>query len=151
VADLSQVLKCKLTFEMELFDVQFLTWRICTSPLKHKLQPPPFRQFYSSAFKDSHEKGLTLLSTGSGVADLSQVPAIKAQLLGFLLYGTSHSIQRILDTFGSGEEGSSIADLDALLPGPHPVLRCLISVSSGDFLHPEFLKAPKAEIAFTLA
>jgi hypothetical protein len=70
---------------------------------------------------------------GSGVADMEQVSAIKAQLLGFLLYGDPGSIQRILETFGTGEEGSSAEELRRLLPGPHPVLRCLVSVSAGEF------------------
>ena len=63
---------------------------------------------------------------------MDQVPAIKAQLLGFLLYGTAVSVRRILESFGTEEDGSLATDLDALLPGPHPILRCLISISAGD-------------------
>lgn len=74
-----------------------------------------------------------ILGAGSGVADMDQVSAIKAQLLGFLLYGTADSIQRILETFGTGEDGSSAEELGRLLPGPHPGLRCLASLSAGAF------------------
>ena len=69
---------------------------------------------------------------GSGVADMDQVHAIKSQLLGFLLYGTAASVRRILESFGTEEDGSLTTDLNALLPGPHPILRCLISISAGN-------------------
>ena len=60
-----------------------------------------------------------------------QVTSIKAQLLGFLLYGSPEIIARLLKAFGSEEISDSASALEELLPGPHPVLRCLISVSSG--------------------
>jgi len=66
---------------------------------------------------------------------MDQVSAIKAQLLGFLLYGTPDSIQRILETFGTGEDGCSAEEVGMLLPGPHPVLRCLTCVSAGTVHH----------------
>ena len=63
--------------------------------------------------------------------DPEQVTIIKAQLLGFLLYGSSENVAQMLKAFGSEEVSDSPTALERLLPGPHPVLRCLISVSAG--------------------
>ena len=71
------------------------------------------------------------LVSGSGMLDPEQVITIKAQLLGFLLYGSPEIIGKIFKAFGSEEVSDSPTALEQLLPGPHPVLRCLISVSVG--------------------
>lgn len=60
-----------------------------------------------------------------------QVTTIKAQLLGFLLYGSPEIIARLLKAFGSEDISESQSVLEELLPGPCPVLQCLISVSVG--------------------
>ena len=63
--------------------------------------------------------------------ELEQVTSVKAQLLGFMLYGSAGSIERLLKAFGSESVADSAAALTELLPGPHPVLRCIASMSSG--------------------
>lgn len=63
--------------------------------------------------------------------DPEQVNSTKAQLLGFLLYGSPEIIARLLKAFGSEEVSDSQSALEDILPGPHAVLRCLITVSPG--------------------
>lgn len=74
------------------------------------------------------------VNAGTGVMDQEQVTPVKAQLLGFLLYGSPASIERLLRAFGSEEMPRSGAGLQQLLPGPHPVLRSLASASAGESL-----------------
>ena len=71
------------------------------------------------------------LPAGSGMLDPGQVSDTRASLLGFLLYGTPQFIERLLQAFGADESVGSAAALAELLPGPHPVLRCLASVDAG--------------------
>lgn len=71
-------------------------------------------------------------STGSKPLTSSQALETKAQLLGFLLYGTPPFIVALLEAFGSEIALASPATIEELLPGPHPVLRCLISSEAGD-------------------
>ena len=63
--------------------------------------------------------------------DPGQVSDTRASLLGFLLYGTPQFLERLLQAFGADESVGSAAALAELLPGPHPVLRCLASVDAG--------------------
>lgn len=53
---------------------------------------------------------------------------VKAQLLGFLLFGSAHSVHALVAAFGGEAARQSSDSTDELLPGPHPVLRCLLSI-----------------------
>ena len=55
------------------------------------------------------------------------------QLLGFALYADAGYIERLLAAFGS-EAQEAAAPLATLMPGPHPVLRSLLSISAGTHL-----------------
>lgn len=68
---------------------------------------------------------------GSGALEADQAEATRAQLLGFLLYGSPGFIGRLLEAYGADESAHTIAALEEVLPGPHPVLRCLASTCPG--------------------
>ena len=61
----------------------------------------------------------------------------KAQLLGFLLYGTPAFIERLLHAFGAEDSNATETSLAALLPGPHPVLRQLVTLDAGELARAE--------------
>ena len=54
---------------------------------------------------------------------------MRAQLLGFVIFADSGSVR--VQAFGSDAEGPSEAEWERLLPGPHPILRCLLGIDAG--------------------
>ena len=78
-------------------------------------------------------KGGRWLALGSGELDAAEAVEVKVQLLGFALYADAGYIERLLAAFGSEAEEAA-APLATLMPGPHPVLRSLLSISAGTCL-----------------
>lgn len=58
---------------------------------------------------------------------------MKLQLLAFLLFSTLESVHRLAAAFGGGDDDYALDDesAQALLPGPHAALRCLIRLDAG--------------------
>lgn len=63
--------------------------------------------------------------------DPDQMSQVKAQLLGFTLYGTPAHIKHLLTAFGSEDAENNYAAMQESLSGPHIVLRCLTTVDTG--------------------
>ncbi len=60
---------------------------------------------------------------------------MKLHLLAFLLYSTLESVHRLTAAFGGGDDDYALDEsAEALLPGPHATLRCLIGLDAG--MHP---------------
>ncbi len=57
---------------------------------------------------------------------------MKLQLLAFLLFSTLESVHRLAAAFGGGDDEYALDEsAEALLPGPHAALRCLIRLDAG--------------------
>ena len=57
---------------------------------------------------------------------------VKLQLLAFLLFSTLESVLRLAAAFGGGDDDYALDEsAEALLPGPHAALRCLIRLDAG--------------------
>ncbi len=57
---------------------------------------------------------------------------MKLQLLAFLLFSTLESVHRLAAAFGGGDDEYALDESsEALLPGPHAALRCLIRLDAG--------------------
>ncbi|KAK9804391.1 hypothetical protein WJX72_010740 [[Myrmecia] bisecta] len=69
---------------------------------------------------------------GGGALPAEVASLVKAQVLAFLLYTGPAGLQSVAG--GQEEQLGGQAGLDDLLPGPHPVLRCLASFDAGAVL-----------------
>ena len=59
---------------------------------------------------------------------------MKLQLLAFLLFSTLDSVHALAAAFGGGEDEYALDEAaEALLPGPHAALRCLLRLDAGVF------------------
>ena len=77
--------------------------------------------------------GHFFLGAGTGEIPADIQATVKLQLLALLLFSTLKSAHRLAAAFGGGD-GDYSADeaAEALLPGPHAALRCLIRLDAGD-------------------
>lgn len=70
--------------------------------------------------------------TGTGDVPTEIQATVKLQLLAFLLFSTLESVHRLAAAFGGGDdEYATDESAEALLPGPHAALRCLIRLDAG--------------------
>ena len=77
---------------------------------------------------------MTLLCdvAGTGEVPTDIQATVKLQLLAFLLFSTLESVHRLAAAFGGGDdEYATDESAQALLPGPHAALRCLIRLDAG--------------------
>ena len=71
------------------------------------------------------------------VAGTGEIPrdiqaTVKLQLLAFLLFSTLESVHQLAAAFGGGDDDYTMDEsAEALLPGPHAALRCLIRLDAG--------------------
>ena len=73
------------------------------------------------------------LGAGTGEIPADIQAAVKLQLLAFLLFSTLESAHRLAAAFGGGDgDYSADESTEALLPGPHAALRCLIRLDAGE-------------------
>ncbi len=69
---------------------------------------------------------------GGSSLTLESSGLVKAQLLGFLLYGTAASVDEVLCVYGSGSAASETTTSSLQqLEGPSPVLLCLARLALG--------------------
>ena len=82
------------------------------------------------------------LGAGTGEIPADIQATVKLQLLAFLLFSTLESAHRLAAAFG-GSDGDYSTDesAEALLPGPHAALRCLIRLDAGKTRSPHSLHA----------
>ena len=72
------------------------------------------------------------MGIGSGKLAPSKASLVRAQMLGFIVFADAASVRALVAAFGSDRDPAGDEPAwESLLPGPHPVLRCLLSTSAG--------------------
>lgn len=73
------------------------------------------------------------MDAGSGEMLPSKASLVRAQILGFVIFADTSSVRALVAAFSSDRDAAvPEAAWDPLLPGPHPVLRCLLDISAGE-------------------
>ena len=69
---------------------------------------------------------------GSGELAPGKASIVRAQILGFVIFADPANVRALVAAFGSDRDSAvPEAAWDAMLPGPHPLLRCLLNISPG--------------------
>lgn len=73
------------------------------------------------------------VDAGTGEIPADMQATVKLQLLAFLLFSTLESVHSLAAAFGGGDNEYALDEsAEALLPGPHAALRCLIRLDAGE-------------------